>query len=143
MVDQANTAIIRITATAITISFGSNGFRFIENSLHQEGPENQICSRNSLYRENLGNLDSFSLPFHCLYCSAHCTGQNESLRVTPVILSWPYLSWSIQSSSQLTTHAAPLKSQSLCHEKEVLCSLNSRHFLAGRTVPITVAKVAD
>ena len=34
-------------------------------------------------------LHSLHLSFHCLYCFAHCTGQNESLPATAVILSWP------------------------------------------------------
>src|ERR1019366_1557774 len=38
----------RITTTASTISFGSSRFRFIETSLHQDCPRNQICSRSFL-----------------------------------------------------------------------------------------------
>jgi hypothetical protein len=63
---QASTAMNRITATAITISFGSARLRFVETSLHQECPQNQLCSRNSLCRENVMHLDSVHLSSHCL-----------------------------------------------------------------------------
>ena len=42
-------------AAASTINFGSIRFRFIETSMHQECPQDQNCSRSSLWRQNLVN----------------------------------------------------------------------------------------
>src|ERR1019366_5385459 len=64
---QASTAMIRITTAASTISFGSSRFRFIDTSLHQECPQNQICSRSSLCRQNLVNRQYQTLGFGNLF----------------------------------------------------------------------------
>ena len=72
---RASTALIRTTATASTTRFRFSRFRFVETSPHQECPENQIGSGNSLCHKNPVPLDFVPSSFHGLYCFAHYTGQ--------------------------------------------------------------------